>query len=61
MLILKRRSGEQLIIGESIVVKVLTIRVGQVTLGVQAPREIAVDRHEVRERIVRNLSLKSAG
>ena len=60
MLILKRRSGEQLYIGESIIVKVLGVREGQVTLGIEAPRNIAVHRQEVRDRIAQKSPADSA-
>ena len=47
MLILTRRVGEALHIGEQVVVKVLSVRGGQVRLGIDAPREIKVNRDEV--------------
>lgn len=50
MLILTRRPGEALIIGDDIVVQVLDVRGNQVRIGVEAPRDVAVDREELRER-----------
>lgn len=47
MLILTRRVGEALHIGEQVVVKVLSVRGGQVRLGIDAPREVKVNRDEV--------------
>ena len=51
MLVLTRRSGETLIIGEDIRVTVLDVSGNQVRLGVTAPREVPVHREEVAERI----------
>lgn len=50
MLIVSRRPGEDLCIGDDVVVAVLGIRAGQVRIGVQAPKHVAVDRREIRER-----------
>lgn len=53
MLILTRRAGETLVIGESITVTVLETRGNQVRIGIQAPKDIPVHRQEVAERIAR--------
>jgi carbon storage regulator len=53
MLILTRRIGEMLTIGDDITVTVLSVKGTQVRLGVNAPREIAVHRQEVYDRIHR--------
>jgi len=50
MLILMRRLGEKLCIGDDITVTVRSIQGGQVKLGVQAPEDVAVDREEIRIR-----------
>jgi carbon storage regulator len=50
MLILTRRVSEQLMIGENVQVTVLRIDGNQVRIGVTAPRDISVDRQEVRAR-----------
>ena len=47
MLVLSRRPGEQLQIGDDIVVEVLEISGAQVRLGITAPREVAVLRDEL--------------
>ena len=51
MLILTRKVGESLIIGDHIITTVLNIKGNQVRLGVDAPREITVHREEVYNRI----------
>lgn len=51
MLILTRKPGERLIIGDDIAVTVLSVKGNQVRLGVQAPASIAVHREEIYDRI----------
>lgn len=53
MLILTRRPGETLVIGDSITVTVLETRGSQVRIGIEAPKDIPVHRQEVAERIAR--------
>ena len=50
MLILTRRAGESLRIGENVEVTVMAINGAQVRIGIQAPINISVDREEVAER-----------
>lgn len=47
MLVLTRKSGQSIVIGEDIIVTVLEIRGDQVRLGIQAPRELPVYREEI--------------
>ena len=51
MLILTRRTGESVMIGDDVTVTVLGIRHGQVRIGITAPKNIAVHREEVYERL----------
>ncbi len=51
MLILTRRVGEKLIIGDNVVVTVLGVKGNQVRVGINAPREVQVHREEIFDKI----------
>ena len=56
MLILTRRVGETVMIGNDVTVTVLGVKGNQVRVGVNAPKEVAVHREEIYERIKRELA-----
>jgi carbon storage regulator len=51
MLILSRKIGEEIILGDDIVIKVTETAKGSVKLGIEAPREMIILRGELREKI----------
>ena len=67
MLILTRRVGETVMIGDNVTVTILGVKGNQVRVGVNAPKEVAVHREEIYERIKReeqaagNRSVTSTG
>lgn len=52
MLILTRRVGESLVIGENITVTVLGTKGNQVRIGIDAPKDVTVNREEIQQRIL---------
>ena len=57
MLILTRRAGETLRIGDNVEVTVMAINGSQVRIGIKAPRHVVVDREEIAERKRRDREL----
>jgi len=53
VLILSRRIGEKLIIGDNVTVTILAVKGNQVRIGIEAPRNVRVDREEIHERIMK--------
>lgn len=51
MLILTRRFGESIIIGDDIIISVLGVHGSQVRIGIEAPKDVSVHREEIYQRI----------
>ena len=60
MLILSRKAGESLKIGDDVTVTVLGIKGNQVRIAIDAPREVAVHREEIYDRILKSREDDSA-
>ena len=60
MLILTRRVGETLMIGDSVTVTVLGVKGNQVRVGITAPKDVSVHREEIYQRIHRSESGEGA-
>lgn len=51
MLVLTRRPGESIVVGQNIIITVIEIKGGQVRIGIDAPRDVQVHREEVYEQV----------
>ncbi len=60
MLILTRRAGETVMVGSDVTITVLGVKGNQVRIGINAPKDIAVHREEIYERIQNEKSAKDA-
>lgn len=58
MLVLSRRVGELMIIGDNVEVIILAIKGNQVKVGINAPKDVPVNRQEIHEKIIRERSDK---
>ncbi|MBA2225955.1 MAG: carbon storage regulator CsrA [Thermogemmata sp.] len=56
MLVLTRRQGESIVIGNDIKITVVSLGPGRVKLGIEAPPQVRVDREEIHARIVQEQS-----
>lgn len=61
MLILTRRAGQSVEIGEDIVVTILSISDHQIRIGIEAPKDVAVHREEVAQRIRAGVPQRGVG
>ena len=61
MLILTRRVGEMVMIGEEVTITVLGVKGNQVRVGINAPKSVAVHREEIYERIKREQAVTLLG
>ena len=61
MLILTRRVGETLMVGDDVTVTVLGVKGNQVRIGVNAPKEVSVHREEIYMRIQAEKNVQMAG
>ena len=60
MLVLSRRKDERIVIGGSIVITVIEVKGDKVRLGIEAPKEVSVHRHEVHAAIAEEQRLAEA-
>ncbi|MBS0359186.1 MAG: carbon storage regulator CsrA [Proteobacteria bacterium] len=61
MLILTRRVGETLIIGDDVTITVLGVKGNQVRLGINAPKDVSVHREEIYQRILQEKERGTGG
>jgi carbon storage regulator len=62
VLVLTRRLGEKIIIGDNVTVSVLGVKGHQVRIGIEAPRDVKVNREEIHQRCLKEQkSLRVSG
>lgn len=54
LLVLSRRIGEKILVGDDVTITIVGITGGQVRISVEAPKSVCVDRAEIRERRIAN-------
>ena len=55
MLILSRKKSEKILIGDDITVVLLDVGAGRAVIGIDAPKDIRIDREEIRDRIEKGI------
>lgn len=53
MLVVTRKVGQRVLVGDDIFIKVMKIEGNQVSIGIEAPADVPIDREEIRERKLR--------
>ena len=61
MLVLSRRVGEQIVINDTIRITIVAVKGDRVRIGIEAPRDVTVDRAEVHERRIHLVDVPVAG
>ncbi|HHH36273.1 MAG TPA: carbon storage regulator [Gammaproteobacteria bacterium] len=61
MLILTRKVGETLVIGDDITVTICAVKNSQVRVGIQAPKDVEIHREEIYERIQKEREAQQTG
>lgn len=59
MLVLSRKKGESIVIGDDIVLTIVEVRGDKIRLGIEAPREVPVHRKEIRDAILNSAQAES--
>lgn len=57
MLVLSRRKGESIVIGDNIVVTIVDVRGDKIRIGIEAPPTVPVHREEIAEAIARSIQI----
>ena len=60
MLVLSRKVGEEIVIGDNIRVRIVSVQGNQIRLGFEAPREVSIQRAELLERAEREAAARTA-
>ena len=60
MLVLSRKVGEEIVIGDNIRVRIVSVQGNQIRLGFDAPREVSIQRAELLERAERDAAARTA-
>jgi len=56
MLVLSRKIGERVCIGQNVLLTIVVLKNGQVRLGFETPEDVAIDREEIRQRLSQSIA-----